>query len=138
MSCSECRGYNVSVCPCCNRGAEFVDNPDFFNALELFAEIREGVILGKIMHRDEIEGKIQQFTKNMTEQDKDGFADFAWDGELEEFKNLGDHLESVEVCAECGCEDMETVSSGDEGWTICEDCRTVEGDWESVYLPINR
>ena len=45
-----------------------------------------------------------------------------------------DYEEDVRVCAECGSDNIGEHFAGDEGWTICEDCRTVEGDDDYVDL----
>lgn len=39
-------------------------------------------------------------------------------------------IERYAVCAECESTEIGEVSSGDEGWTVCQDCRTVEGDYK--------
>jgi len=41
-------------------------------------------------------------------------------------------FEEVTVCRECG-EVTKEVFSGDEGWTICEGCGTVEGHTKTMY-----
>lgn len=43
------------------------------------------------------------------------------------------HLEPITVCAECG-EATETKSAGDEFWTWCEGCQTVEGRTEEITM----
>jgi len=35
-------------------------------------------------------------------------------------------LECIPTCAECGSEEIGEISSGDEGWTVCLSCRSVE------------
>ncbi len=35
-------------------------------------------------------------------------------------------LEVYPVCAECGSADIGNVSAGDESWTVCRDCQSIE------------
>lgn len=44
------------------------------------------------------------------------------------------HLEEIGLCAECGSSDIGEVRSGDEGWTVCQDCRAVEQGYEYVTV----
>jgi hypothetical protein len=44
------------------------------------------------------------------------------------------HLEEVSLCAQCGSPEAREVSCGDEGWTICPDCGTVEGGYTYVTM----
>ena len=85
MTCSECRGYRLNgECPICSEPP-----PEYYDAMDLFAEIRESVVGGKITHCDEIQDLIVGFSKGFSEENQDGFSDLAWT-ELEEFKNLGE------------------------------------------------
>ena len=34
------------------------------------------------------------------------------------------------ICADCGSDDVHTIWAGDEGWDVCEDCRSVENTVE--------
>lgn len=34
---------------------------------------------------------------------------------------------TIDCCAECGSPEVGEVGCGDEGWTVCPDCQTVEG-----------
>lgn len=43
-------------------------------------------------------------------------------------------LEVHPVCAECGSADIGEVSHGDEGWTICSACRSIEQGYRYVDL----
>jgi hypothetical protein len=43
-----------------------------------------------------------------------------------------DTAELIRCCAECYSPDAHEVSAGDEGWTICPDCQSVEQGY--VYL----
>lgn len=36
------------------------------------------------------------------------------------------------VCAECGSPDIGEVSAGDEGWTVCQSCQTIEGGYQYI------
>jgi hypothetical protein len=36
------------------------------------------------------------------------------------------------VCAECGSADVGEVSSGDEGWTVCQSCCSIEQGYRYV------
>jgi hypothetical protein len=38
------------------------------------------------------------------------------------------------VCAECDSPDAREVSYGDEGWTVCPDCQSVEQGYRYVSL----
>ena len=38
----------------------------------------------------------------------------------------------ISRCLECGGE-VDQHFSGDEGWGICNDCGTIEGDTETIY-----
>lgn len=38
------------------------------------------------------------------------------------------------VCAECGSGEIGEVSSGDEGWTVCQSCQSVEQGYRYVNL----
>ncbi len=40
--------------------------------------------------------------------------------------------ECIPTCTECGSREIGEVSSGDEGWTVCQACRSVERGY--VYL----
>jgi hypothetical protein len=35
--------------------------------------------------------------------------------------------ECIATCAQCGDEDVSEVTCGDEGWTVCRACRSIEG-----------
>ena len=56
-----------------------------------------------------------------------GFA-FFW-LEIENWK-----LEIHPVCAQCGSVSINEVRAGDEGWTVCESCQSVEQGYEYVNL----
>ena len=43
----------------------------------------------------------------------------------------------VRICGECDFETGSDVCLGDEGWTICPECRTVEGDTYYKCLDCN-
>lgn len=43
-------------------------------------------------------------------------------------------LEVHRICAECGSSDIREYYAGDEGWTICASCRSVEQGYEYVNL----
>lgn len=44
-------------------------------------------------------------------------------------------IETVRMCSECdGHEEMECVSSGDESWDVCPNCRTIEGKTHYISL----
>lgn len=43
-------------------------------------------------------------------------------------------IECHQVCAECGSSDIGEVSRGDESWTVCQDCRSVEQGYKYVNL----
>lgn len=44
-------------------------------------------------------------------------------------------FETVTVCSECdGRTEMEHVSSGDECWSVCPNCRTIEGNTHEISL----
>ena len=43
-------------------------------------------------------------------------------------------LEEVALCAQCGSPSIGEVSAGDEGWTVCRDCGSVEQGYERVTL----
>ena len=30
------------------------------------------------------------------------------------------------ICDDCGSDDIERLSAGDESWDVCQDCRSVE------------
>jgi len=85
MSCSECRGYNVSYCPCCSEPP-----PEYEGAINLFEEIRESVADGSITHSDDIQELLVEFSNDLPEDWQEGFDDLAWE-ELKEFRNLGDN-----------------------------------------------
>lgn len=40
--------------------------------------------------------------------------------------------EVYEVCAECGSSEIGEQGYGDEGWTVCPDCHTIEGGYTYV------
>ena len=42
--------------------------------------------------------------------------------------------EDVPTCADCGSYDIREQFMGDEGWTICDDCGSVEGGYNYVYV----
>ena len=42
--------------------------------------------------------------------------------------------EEVATCAECGTTDIGEVTSGDEGWTVCNDCRAIEQGYDYVNI----
>ena len=96
MSCSECRGFRVSVCPCCLRGGELLDHPDYDAGIELFESIRLGVQRGEITHEDEIQDKLGRFAKDHSYDDHetDSFNDYAWE-ELNEYKGMGEDWQPV-------------------------------------------
>lgn len=40
---------------------------------------------------------------------------------------------TVQVCLECdGTEEVKNVSAGDESWSVCHSCRSVEGRTEHI------
>ena len=41
-------------------------------------------------------------------------------------------IECHALCGECGSASIGSVSSGDEGWTVCDSCRSIEGKIEYV------
>jgi len=41
-------------------------------------------------------------------------------------------LEVFPVCAECGSSSIGEQGYGDEGWTVCEDCRSIEQGYEYI------
>lgn len=43
-------------------------------------------------------------------------------------------LEVHPICGQCGSGEVGEVGSGDEGWTVCQSCRSVEGGYEYVNL----
>jgi hypothetical protein len=43
-------------------------------------------------------------------------------------------LEVHPICSQCGSSDIREHSYGDEGWTICSSCRSVEQGYEYVNL----
>lgn len=44
------------------------------------------------------------------------------------------HLEEIGLCAVCGSTDVGERSCGDEGWTVCGDCGSVEQGYEYVTI----
>jgi hypothetical protein len=44
------------------------------------------------------------------------------------------HLELVTVCGECWSGEIGEVSAGDEGWTVCRNCQTIEGPTEEITM----
>ncbi len=44
-----------------------------------------------------------------------------------------EYEETITVCKSCG-EATEEKSIGDEGWTVCPGCKTIEGDTEEITL----
>jgi len=50
-------------------------------------------------------------------------------------KRTGEEVYEGAQCDDCGylAERVPQVHSGDEGWSVCPDCRTVEGDWSTVW-----
>lgn len=42
------------------------------------------------------------------------------------------HLEEVRFCAECMSSECGEVSAGDESWTVCRECRSVEQGY--IYM----
>lgn len=44
------------------------------------------------------------------------------------------HLEEMGICSECSSTDIGEVSAGDEGWTVCQDCGTIEGGYEYITV----
>lgn len=44
-----------------------------------------------------------------------------------------DQFQEVEVCRECHGH-AEEKFSGDEGWTVCDDCGMVEGGYTTMYF----
>ncbi|MBC8295908.1 MAG: hypothetical protein H8E55_08965 [Pelagibacterales bacterium] len=45
-----------------------------------------------------------------------------------------DYEEEVPICAECGSFDIGEKWIGDEGWTICDDCRATEQGYDYVNV----
>lgn len=43
-------------------------------------------------------------------------------------------IECHTVCAECDSADIGEVSHGDEGWTVCRSCRSIEQGYRYVNL----
>jgi hypothetical protein len=41
-------------------------------------------------------------------------------------------LECIPTCAQCGSFEAKEVAAGDEGWTVCPDCRSVEGGYKYI------
>lgn len=44
------------------------------------------------------------------------------------------HLELVSICAVCQSPECHEVSAGDEGWTVCPDCGSIEQGYEYMTL----
>lgn len=44
------------------------------------------------------------------------------------------HLEEIEICAECSSPEIREVGAGDEGWTVCPDCGSVEQGYEYITI----
>jgi hypothetical protein len=40
----------------------------------------------------------------------------------------------VRFCLECGEGEVQEISLGDEGWSFCDNCQTVEGDSEEITV----
>lgn len=40
--------------------------------------------------------------------------------------------EVYRICAECGSDEIGEQSYGDEGWTVCQACRSVEQGYEYI------
>jgi hypothetical protein len=45
-------------------------------------------------------------------------------------------VEAYPTCAECGSDEVGEVSCGDEGWTVCQACQSVEQGY--IYLSKRR
>lgn len=48
----------------------------------------------------------------------------------------GGEVREVARCCDCGevyHDGVPQVSCGDEGWSVCGECRTVEGDWDILF-----
>lgn len=43
-------------------------------------------------------------------------------------------LELVDVCAVCDSSEIGEVSAGDEGWTVCQDCGSIEQGYKQVTI----
>lgn len=48
-------------------------------------------------------------------------------------EECGRYDEVVPICAECLSEKIGEVSSGDEGWTVCSDCGSVEQGYKYIH-----
>jgi hypothetical protein len=42
--------------------------------------------------------------------------------------------ECVPTCAECGSDEIGEVSAGDEGWTVCQSCRSIEQGYTYISI----
>ncbi len=45
---------------------------------------------------------------------------------------VGDEVEDIATCGECGSLDIGEVQAGDEGWTVCQGCQTIEGGYKYI------
>lgn len=43
-----------------------------------------------------------------------------------------DNPEVIDVCAQCEGENVGEKSTGDEGFTVCEDCNSIEGGYKQA------
>jgi hypothetical protein len=44
------------------------------------------------------------------------------------------NVECIPTCAECGSTEIGEVSCGDEGWTVCRDCQSVEQGYNYISI----
>lgn len=44
------------------------------------------------------------------------------------------HLEEIGLCAVCGSTEIGEQQAGDEGWTVCDDCGSVEQGYEYITV----
>ena len=83
MSCSECRGYHVSYCPCCDDSEYFLQKCE--DDLEpVIAEITEKINSGEIDHSDLLaDFAITEVKKVANDQNEEYYLEFV----LSKFKN---------------------------------------------------
>ena len=44
------------------------------------------------------------------------------------------HLEEIGLCAVCGSPEIGERCAGDEGWTVCDDCGSIEQGYEYITI----
>lgn len=94
MACSECRGYHVAYCPCCDESEDISQN-DEVNDLVLDATNR--IEAGEFEHTDDVSEYIFPIIRKMSvyEDDEDIIREYV-ESELQQlaaYKELNDGIE---------------------------------------------